>query len=613
MFRRLLPYIMSGGWGICVFLMFFYMAKAQTSVSLLSPWQTIPNLVVYITALSLFLLGFLIIFSRFPTWVVLLFIVVQTFVMHSYLPLSHELFFGADGWRHIASVERLWQGLPFTDAATIVTGQSWFHHLDLGVVAYSHFWGLLLLARVLGVSFIAAMAWLGPLMWSLVIPSTLFILGKELGSTKRTALIFSFGALIPFALVAGGSFTLPNSLGFVIFLPSLIMVVRRLKTGSRRALGWLVLYGLFLLTGYTLYAIIFLLVWGIGEVLLWQAKKFVHSMPSEVSTFPQTLFSGKYRYVVNIFLLSVLVFSIPLLEVVVGYSHFPQSPSVIFSGTKQFVGNLTGFYVVFGPRPHAIATGNIMLNQTPSYAFVANLLTEGRYWLLVVSVGMWMLIVLAVIRGLRSQNLLERWLSLITIGLFGSYFLGRYILQGEQILSRRLDIILAFVNLAVLVGDGAKRFQALATVSWYRLYVIGTLAMIAVFGAAVYSLGPTDKAMSVSEYQAAEYIGQQEEKFSTEKHCVVGDTYPLLALEALSAKRIVGGGFPIDQYFEQQELRKFYTSLAQIFFSSTWQEALRVTGAKQCWFVGAIKHAETQQEPPYKTFGTIGVWKFPLK
>jgi hypothetical protein len=603
---------------------------SSTDQSLLSPWQTIPSSVVYLTAGSLFLLGSLIAFSRFPAWLLVVLISLQTLIMHSYLPLSHEFFYGADGWRHIASVERIIAGLPLTDAATITSGRTWLQYLNPGVVAYSHLWGLMLLMHVFGISFIKSIAWLVPVLWSLVVPVTLFKLGKELGWADRAALVFSFATLIPFALVAGGSFTLPNSLGFIVFLPSLIFVVRRLKTGEKRWMKSLLVYGLFLLTGYTLYAVVFWMMWGIGEALLYLSLRAERSNLSGLSTSntsstctnPTRLLRRSSRFgsglsprndtLVTAFLLVVCIFSLPTLELVSGYSQLPTSLNMVFFGIKQFVGNLSGFYLANGPRPHTIATGNILLYQTPSYAFVPNFLTDGRYWLVVLSCCFWLLTLLAVVRGFRSGQVVERWLALLTLGLFGSYFVGRYVLGGEQILSRRLDMLLALSSLLIVFTDGVKRLAALSAFSWYRWYVLAILVVVSTFGAAVYSLGPTDRALSADEYHAAEYVWQVEKNNGSGHYCVIADTYPLLALEALSAKRIVGGGFPIDQYFGQREREEIFQALEGDFSTTTWQRAQSVTGAKECWFIGTLKKRNPVGDF-VGMFGGLGVWEYSQK
>jgi uncharacterized membrane protein YhaH (DUF805 family) len=93
--------------------------------------------------------------------------------------------------------------------------------------------------------------------WSLVVPSVLYKIGEHLSDDTKTGLLLAVISLMPFALNAGGSFTLPNSLGFILFLPSLGLLLKRLENTERRWLYWLSAYGIFLVTGYTLYALIF--------------------------------------------------------------------------------------------------------------------------------------------------------------------------------------------------------------------------------------------------------------------------------------------------------------------------------------------------------------------
>jgi hypothetical protein len=105
----------------------------------------------------------------------------------------------------------------------------------------------------------------------------------------------------------------------------------------------------------------------------------------------------------------------------------------------------------------------------------------------------------------------------------------------------------------------------------------------------------------------------QVEKNNTSGHyCVIADTYPLLALEALSAKRIVGGGFPIDQYFGQKEREEIFQELNQEFSAPMWQRAQNVTGAKECWFIGTLKK-RNQVRDFVGMFGEVGVWEYSHK
>jgi hypothetical protein len=636
MMHRILRYFLATIWFLALSVSIFLLVSGRTGGGVITPWLVIPEAYVYLSALSLGLLAYFISSDAFSAKILLVFLSLQTFVVHSYLAFSHQLFFGADGWRHSASVERILAGLPLSSIALSNSTQSFIQYLNPGVIAYSHLWGLMLFFHAFSFSLISIIAWLVPVLWSLVVPVTLFKLGKTFGWSDRTALSLGALALVPYALTAGGSFTLPNSLGFIIFLPSLILLTNRLKSGDRKWLKWLLVYGLFLLTGYTLYAIIFWLLWGIAEVIFHLSLRastqeergnplefqvssvsgarggFMRLSQRDPWGLRPDLIGTRNDKLVKLVLVVVVALSIPAFELIAGYSQLPTSALVVLSGAKQFIGNLTGFYLALGPRPHAIATGNILLDQTPSYAFIANLLTEGRYWLVVIVCGIWLLLGVGLRRMWKSSDRIERWLAISILGLWGAYFVGRYVLQGEQILSRRLDMMLALSVIIILCAEGRKRLGALVTIPVFRRYVpVGIIVVMAAFTAAVYTLGPTDRAMSTDEYQAASYVWDQEKTSLSGSFCVLADTYPLLALEAFSAKRIVGGGFPINQYFAQPERDRLLKALPEKFSVTDWQEALKLTKSNHCWFISSYANlVEKTKGYPVKQFSGIGVWRY---
>lgn len=571
-------------WVVLVGYSFASAYSVRTGMGILSPWQVISPTVVYLVAGSFFCLGLLIAFLALPARILLLMCIAQTFLIHSFTSASHQFFYGADGWRHIASIERISSGLPLYNAATTVTSASFFHQLNPGVVAYSHLWLLLFIAKsVTGLPLISLMAWVGPIVWSLIMPGILYALGTSCTGSKKTGLLLAFGGLFPYAFIAGGSFALPNSLGFVFFVPSIWLLTKRLESEDTKWLYWLLGYGFFLLTGYTLYAIVFLLLWALAEIVR-------RSVTSNNRTFLAAL------------CVVLMAGSVPLLELITGYSQLPISVVAIAHGAQQAVGNLSGFYLVTGPRPHAIATGNILLNQTPAYAFVPNILTEGRYWLMLIVCFVWIVVGIAIYRGVSATRLLERWLALSAVGLMGMYGIGRYVLVGEQILSRRLDMIIALFVLLLVYIEGRKRLLALHVVPLFRRYAPwGLLVLFSAFGAAVMSLGPVDRAMNADEYDAANYVWSVVHD-DPQAYCVLSETYPLLALEAISAKRIVGGGFPINQYFGQKEREELYARLLKK--ESVQVSALRATNTRHCFAIAPVSSAP----PEAHQFGALAVW-----
>jgi len=135
--------------------------------------------------------------------------------------------------------------------------------------------------------------------------------------------------------------------------------------------------------------------------------------------------------------------------------------------------------------------------------------------------------------------------------------------------------------------------------------VIGLFSLVfSVIISASYSLGPDTGAVSGDEYAAMEKVWSEDRSSPT--HCVVADVYPLLALEKISAKQVVGGGFPINQYFAQPELTAIMGGIKQGVSVNLLARAKYITNAKQCWLVGNFNYGR----PPEAVFGKIKVWKF---
>jgi hypothetical protein len=308
--------------------------------------------------------------------------------------------------------------------------------------------------------------------------------------------------------------------------------------------------------------------------------------------------------IVFVALTAVVAFAIPVLEVAVGYSHIDPGKNYL-AQTIQAVGNFSGYYLASGPRPHVIDTGNVFFNQVPSYAFVLNALTVWRWWI----VGFMILILVGFIAGavkmVKSSKPCDRWLGIVGIGVWLSYIVGRYFLSGDQILSRRLDAVIAFVGILFVFKAIEKVFDRNQFVS-ILIIVIGAAAITA-----SYSLGPVSRAVSVAEYGAAERVWA--EINNDDHYCVVADTYELLALEAVSKKKVIGGGFPIDKNFGQSEMIKIYE---EIIFSDIYgldltnyrSRALSLTGADKCYLI--IYGTGVVTNTPAATVGAISIFKF---
>jgi hypothetical protein len=150
---------------------------------------------------------------------------------------------------------------------------------------------------------------------------------------------------------------------------------------------------------------------------------------------------------------------------------------------------------------------------------------------------------------------------------------------------------------------------------WNKLMVGALGFMVVLFGtnaiAASYSLGPNTGTVSVDEYQAMNYIWEQEQ--TNDKHCVVAGTYPLLALEALSGRKIIGGGFPIDHNFAQPELNAIAQAGMDKLNPSAIERAIRATGSDHCYVLLPTKSSLSQHavgRVVSEHFNTVDVRRF---
>ncbi len=554
---------------------------------LFSPWQVIDPNYIAVFLLIAFISG-LMLFTRLKAKVVLFLLSLFLLLQHSYLPLTHALIYGADGWRHLAVENRLMQSLPLTEVKLSADPISLVRSLDPGRLAYGQFWGWgLLFGKILNFDLLSFNAWLMPILWALLLPILLFELGRGLGFNKKESLFLAWLSFAPFALQVSGAFTLPSNLGFLWWLFLLLLILKRLNSPRHEQAVVLTILAVFSFFGYSLYLILFVFSWMVAELL----KKKV---PMWLLVWP-----------------GMLIF--PVLEILAGYSLIPKQLNWS-AQVYQLFGNLTGWYLATGPRPHDIIAGNIILNQTPSYAFVVNFLTESRFWLVASATIFFILAGWGTLLLIKNKTIIGRWLANLTMAFFGGYIISRYFLSGDKILTRRLDAVLAILFLIALVAALKSIYKKFEYNKKYSaVLIILAVLIFSLAGTAVYSLGPDTETATVEEYKAMGLVWKEE--MDKDKHCILADVYPLLTLEALSAKQIVGGGFPIDENFAQPERIELYNKILTAGDEEVLKRASEITGSNECWVVApTAKINKTEfiknNSKDFKNFGKIIAWKF---
>ncbi len=558
------------------------LSRNNNTEIMFSPWQGIGPWFLPLFFLLTLLLGYFV-FSKYSIKTVLFFILLHSLLLHLYLPLSHQLPWGGDVWRHMAVEQKLINGEP--ELPILFGGEINYESIG-GIVLpevflsphkylYGMFWGSsTVLTKSLNTNLISFNIWYLPIVWSIFFPVILFRIGALLFSSWRRGLLLSALGSLPFTFQAVGSFTLPVSLGYLFFFFILLLWLVYLKDG----LKWQKIIALFfavtMIFGYTLH---FILIWFV-IITSWLLKLAVEK---KYNFFKNSL-NRKSFYTILFFL---SMFFWPVFEIFAKISYVPYQINLL-ENIKHFVGQFSGWYYAALIRPHDILSGNIIFNHTPSYSFVSSLFTDFRWHIVLVMILLWVFAKYAVLDILNKNNLLWKVIATFSFSIIGGYIIGWFVLSGDRSFVRRLDATLAFVLLLLfLYGVSTffnnykikykKYFKPLVLTIFIIIFSISTTTSLA--------SGPDSRVVSQSEYLAAETIWG-EITHDTKINCVLADSWTLLALEYFSAKQIIGGGFPIDYQFGQPERIALFNQMVKSPEESVLVEIKKSTNSEQCIF-----------------------------
>lgn len=556
------------GWLIWVFwmaygAMLYFLLQNKSVDALTSPWQAIhPYVLPLFFCLSL-TLG-VIIFSKEKVKTILFLLVAYSFLIHSYLPLSHVLPWGGDVWRHIALETRLAAGEPIPPVL-IGTEARFREMFGMSVpealiipnkYVYGHFWGLAtVLHTTLGIDLITLNMWLVPILWSLVVPLACAHIGRRIFGSWRCGALFAWLLQLSFSFQVLGAITLPVSLGTIFFLFTLMLWLHYLEDRDPRQRNIVLFFALLMLFGYTVYT-----------ALIW----FV--IISSYSLLVTRYSSVRMRHLSLFFLLIISVLFFPLIELAARTSHLP----VVWDWMHQFkqlIGQFSGWYYASAIRPHDILSGNIFFNHTPADAFVSNIFTAWRWHVMPV---MFFILIGSVIGWVKmifnKEHTSIRLFGVLTATIVGGYMIGWFFLEGDRSFVRRLDPMMAFMLTAGFVYFVLRITYHISRTAYHisrsstdlirdTRYVMRNLQPILMllfisffswFAATAYASGPDMRVASQDEFQIASLLSDNLKQTEL-PYCILADTWTLLVLEGISGGRIVGGGFPIDSQFGQPE------------------------------------------------------------
>ena len=549
-----------------------------------SPWQIIDKYYI-IVFFSLTVVLFLICLSKHKVKLAIFFLILHSVLAHMYLPASHELPWGGDVWRHLAIENKLIQGeahLPvlfgpeakWREVAGIDLPEAL---LIPNKYFYGQLWGgSVLIASVLKLDLLFVNIWLIPLLWGIMIPVIMFRIGRLLFGSWRSGLLLALFVSLLFPFQALGGLTLPVSLGYLTFFFVLMLWLQYLKDGKIIQRNLVFLFAWLMLFGYSLHFILIWLVIAVSLLIQYLSK---NNLPAK------NLFQNKFLRMPMISVgIIILALFFPLVEYLMGSSYFLKSPAV-FSKLTQIAGQFSGWYFAGAIRPHDILTGNIIFNHTPDYAFVSNIFMNFRWPTVAFVLFLYMAMFVGLFFSGKKKNSVGLKISrYLFLSVAGGYFISWFFMEGDHSLVRRLDATLAYCLIIFSLLGIFVLFKKVQSVNLQKIFILALVLLFSWATATTYASGPDMRSAGKSEYETAVWlwnnIGSEPENV-----CVIADAWTLLILEALSSQKIVGGGFPIDSQFGQEERVKLYNEIREKKAENFAQTAHTLSGKTKCFVV----------------------------
>ncbi len=597
----------------CFVVSLFFLFSVRTGKFILSPWEVIEPAYLYVFGLFSFIVLWFIFLKR--NWrLALLFIILSSFLLRSYLPIVYETGFGGDRLRHLAAEKWLQEGNVYSPS---LIGEkiewSQIGPLKLPAVfiignktSYASQWAL---TSFLSWLFNADVFWidllLGFILCSFFIPIFLFKIGQFFSRRKTLPLLLAFLPNLFYPFQVYGAITLPNSFGFLFFLFALIFWLEYFTSNKPKLLLFCIILTLLMYFNYVLY---FILLLELGSLIYLfknfsQSKKFVFYLSALILGF---------------------IFLIPFLDKFSGLSSFVPKvfihPRLIISYFVNFTKQLLAISSL-SPNPGFITQGNFIYTQTVGSLAKTTLLALFS-WTILISAAIWSFIIYGFYNFKKLKEPAHKLFFILGISFviaLGNYFIGKYLMKGSILLSKRLDLYLAFLMI-IFLGWGIVIFlETKLRFITDKAKIFTICLFLALASISVYGAGPELQVVTKDELESAKYLWQEMKDIPGNK-CVLANTWPLLALEYTSSRHLTAGGFPVYQEYAQPERAQLFINMSLNPSERYMEKAIKITGARECYFVTEKrwwnkrdnKIFEKYQEilGDYKQIGDVYIFKF---
>ncbi|MFH1838340.1 MAG: hypothetical protein ABH808_02505 [Candidatus Kuenenbacteria bacterium] len=522
----------------------FLLYGARTGNYIQSPWDVIPKMYLYVYLIATLIVAFLI-FSKQKIGFILFIIILHSFFLHAYLPIVYKTGFGENKWKHLG-IEKQILNIE-KDFAPLIENKE----------GGANQWALtIFLSKILNVNIFWADLLLLYLLWSIFIPLIFFELAKFLFQSfkgppddendnykkQRFLLLAAFLPSLFFSFQVYGSITTPIALGYLFFFFVLLFWLDYLVFKQKISLITAIILSLLMFFGYQINFILILII-GIG-ILVYNLK------------IKKIFFSQIQN--INICYLIFIIWYLLLGICFLFLNNFTNSLGLITQNNLyQTQWNIQNFALLFS-----------------------------KHISIVINFCIFSLIIFGIFK-IKKMSHLEVGKFLIVSFLILEFlnFISFYFTKEMKIFSKNIELGIVFF-IIFLLSWGIYCFLNLES-EWLtkKQKIIAVCFFLAFSSTVVYASGPNLKnSVTPNDLKVAEYIWQEIQNNPKElgHPCVLADEKFLLALEAISGRNIISGGFLNKNETKKDQLFKDITKNPSIRYM---EAATEITQSLSCYLI----------------------------
>lgn len=550
-------------------LIMYYLLKARNGEYNIYQFNN-TNPLLWLLFASLIVLDFIFIFKfennikKYFSFGIIL-VILTSFLFHSPLVTVYKSGFGGDRLRHTGAEKFLQEGNIYTPSlfgSEENVSMKEFAGIKIPEVlvvgnkqSYSNKWASdIFLSWILNIDVINIDKYFVFIIWSIFIPIIFINIFKNFSKDNKTKLIFALSSVFLSPFLIQGSQGDPRGFGLLLFLFVLMLFIEKVNNDDFNIKTFFI----FLFSNFILLYFNYILFLGIFFII------------SSLYVVFKTNIKNKS--------LSVIIFSLPILLLdLLSLQTFliKQSFLELLERIKDFFLNLLSIKSTYIEATESAK--NFLYFRTATDIPFINMPWIVNLAFIFTSI-FWIISVIGIVKFYKKEEK-NRFIIFSFLSLLISYTLSEIAFDGVRIFAKRTEIIIALFLLIFfcyaiveMINKQENNTRFVIATSFCALLAVSTL-----------SSGPIMENATESDFKAAKWVFEQVK--NDEKKCVIGNTWPLLALEYESGRQIITGGFPEGFEYSQKERVEIFNAMITNPTKDVLEKAKEITGANKCYFM----------------------------